>query len=159
MKQWFLGLEKQQQWTALLGGMVLLLLMLLLLVWQPLGQASQRLSASNQQISSSLQWMQNAAAEIKRLRKQNPSAQTSSNSAQNLSSVINTTVKANGLPMSRFQPDGQNEAQVWLDGVAFKDLMAWVSELERSKNVNIDSLSVNKTSTSGVVNARVRLQK
>jgi general secretion pathway protein M len=157
MKQWFLTLEKQQQWAVLLGGIVITLLMLVLLVWQPLAESSRQLRQSNREIAGSLRWMQQAAIEIKQLRK--GSSQPKTGTAQNLSIVINNTVKARNLPMSRFQPNGQDEAQVWLDGVVFKDLMVWLYDLESAKELAVDNLSVNSTEASGVVNARVRIRR
>jgi general secretion pathway protein M len=158
MKQWFLNLEKQQQWAVLLGGIAVSLILLVLLVWQPLAESSRQLRQSNQQAARSLHWMQQAAIEIKQLR-ESAAGGRKAGTAQNLSAVINNTVKSRSLPMSRFRPNGQDEAQVWLDGVVFKDLMAWLYELESAKGLAVDNLSVNSTDASGVVNARVKVRQ
>lgn len=160
MKEWFLQLQRQEQWAVLIGGTVLTLFLLNSLIWSPLSAESKQLRASNQKAAASLQWMRSAAEEIKRLKASGSvGSQSLASGNQNLSSIVNSTVKAKALPMTRFQPNGELEAQVWLDAVAFDELMVWIYELEAQQGLGIESLSVNKASQSGTVNARVRLSK
>jgi general secretion pathway protein M len=54
------------------------------------------------------------------------------------------------------QPQG-NELQVWIDEVAFKDLLKWLEQLSLSEGLQVQGIDLTRGEKSGVVRVR-RLQ-
>lgn len=71
--------------------------------------------------------------------------------------TINTTAKAKGIQLQRFEPDGKQGIRIWLDQVSFDMAIDWIETLETDKNILIEQITVDKVST-GIVNIRAVLR-
>jgi general secretion pathway protein M len=72
-----------------------------------------------------------------------------------LTQLVNRTTRSSGIPVARMQPQG-DELQVWIDQVAFNDLMAWLEQLEQ-QGVMIIQSDVSEVDLAGFVKVQ-RLQ-
>lgn len=154
--EWFTALPRRQQWFVVSGAIVVVLYVLYMALWAPLGDKVDKLSMRNQGATANLQWLRESAAEVQQLR---GSGGGSRQSQMSLSQMVDTSVARHGIRMSRFQPSGQTEAQVWLDTVEFNRLVAWLDQMENGYGVAIKNIAINAGNSDGMVNARVRFSK
>lgn len=137
-------------------GVALVLYLLYQMAWRPLAEANERLRLQNAAAAQSLATVMQLAAEYGELRRN--SAQNQSQ-GQNLAQVVDQTVAANNLHMSRFQPGSNGDVQVRLDNAPFDQVVRWLNQLESAHAVNIKEMAVAPGSASGLVNVSVRLYR
>ncbi len=150
---WFHALENREQWMLVLGGAVLLLYLIYIGLWRPLHVENKQLSERNAAAAETLQWMRNGA---ERLQQQQGRENTST--GQSISQLLNASVASGDIRFSRFQPRGEDLAQVWFEDTEFAKLFVWLESLSR-QNVAVSNLSVTGSSRSGLVSASLQLQK
>jgi general secretion pathway protein M len=141
--------------TLILGcGLVVVIYLLWLVVLVPIQNKRDQLLAANTASTHTLGRVQIAAAQIQQFRNAGASA-----SSENISGLIDSTLRANGLTMSGFQPGSNGEARVRLDRAAFGPLMQWLYEMEFKQGVAVSDLSIAATNEPGQVTVNLRLQK
>lgn len=155
--EWFTDLPRRQQWFVVIGGTILVLYVLYMALWAPLGDKVDKLSMRNQGAVANLAWLRESAEEVKQLRGAGGGSRRESQ--MSLSQMVDTSVARQGIRMSRFQPSGTTEAQVWLDKVEFNRLVAWLDQMENGYGVTIKNIAINAGNSEGIVNARVRFSK
>ncbi len=157
MQQWFNNLQRQEQLMLSLGGVVVLAYVLYALIWRPMANSVDTLQRQNQAAQESLQKMQVLAVEYKQLK--GAGAGRSGGSRQNLTRLIDSSVKKNKLTMNRFQPSSSGDVQVRFENAVFNHIVAWLNELENDNGVIVKDFSVTPGVASGVVNVSVRLRQ
>lgn len=145
---------RDQTMLALLAG-VLALYVLYQALWQPLAAANLRLQKQNEAAQTSLAAMTQMAAQLRALQQAN--TQTNTAQSENLTQLIDRTVAANSLRMSRFQPGSNGDVQVRLDNMPFDQVLRWLHELESAQAVTIRELVIAPGSAAGLVNVSARL--
>jgi len=141
--------------TLILGcGLAVLLYLLWLLVLVPIQNKRDQLLAANTASTQTLGRVQIAAAQIQQYRDAGANA-----SNENISSLIDSTLRANGLSMSGLQPGANGDARVRLDRAAYGPLMQWLYELEFKQGITVSELSIASTNDPGQVIVNLRLQK
>ena len=139
------------------GGLALLVIGIYLFVWEPLLEKQVALKASIESQQDLYQWMQKSAAEVRRYKgsgnhkKLNPSA---------MQSVINRTAKSAlpGALIKRIEKNRQQGVQVWVEQVAFDDMMKWLGGLQQKNGIQVASLVSERTGQVGRVNVRLVLK-
>ena len=114
------------------------------------------LTLQNKSAAESLHNVQALAEEYKTLKK---SGAGQSGQKQNLTRLIDSTVKKNQLNMSRFQPSSSGDVQVRFENAVFNNIITWINELESEHGAVVKDLSITKGSASGLVNVSVRLRQ
>ena len=151
----FLNKYNRREQMLILGcGLAVVIYLLWLLVLVPIGNKRDQLFNANTTSTQTLGRVQIVAAQITQLRTQGASA-----SSENISGIIDTTLRANGLAMSGFQPGSNGEARVRLDRAAYEPLMQWLYEIEFKQGIAVSDLSIATTNDPGQVTVNVRLQK
>lgn len=147
---------RDQAMLALLGG-VLLLYVIYMAGWRPLAQANAQLRLQLQAAEQSLENIGRLAAEFRLLQQR---SEQSGNAARgNLAEVIDRSVKAQQLQMSRLQPGSSGDVQVRLDNVAVDRALRWLDQLENAEAVQVRDLSMTVGASTGLVNLSVRLYR
>lgn len=158
MKQYWQNLQERERRLVIAGAVVLALLLLYAAVWSPfqdhVRSTRERVAAQQE----TLAWMQQAAAEINRLRGRTPSARPTGAS---LLTVTDQVARAQGLTeaLQRVQPDGQKGVRVWLEGAAFDSVLRWLDTLVARHGVTVSSFTVEAGAAPGQVNARIVLEE
>jgi general secretion pathway protein M len=151
----FLNKYSRRDQMLILGcGMAVALYLLWLLVLPPIQNKRDQLLAANVASTQTLGRVQIVAAQIQQARNAGATAST-----ENLSGLIDSTLRANGLSMSGFQPGANGEARVRLDRAAYEPLMQWLYEIEFKQGVTVSDLSIATTNDPGQVTVNLRLQK
>lgn len=159
MKAWWETLSMRERGLVAGGMTLVLILMIYALVWEPFQTSGRLLHQSVAEQRADLVWMRQAAGEVKRLS----AAGNGSGSAadgRSLLTLVDQTARAAGLgpALKRLAPQGEDKLSAQLDAVEFDQLIPWLGALEREHRIAIANLSVDRTGTSGRVNARVILQ-
>jgi general secretion pathway protein M len=121
----------------------------------PLNKKRDLLIRQNTATSESLGQVQMMVAQIQQLQNQGAQAQSS----ENISGVIDTSLRNNGLKMDGFQPGPSGDVRVRLEAARYDSLMQWLYELEYRHGIRILEISLAETRDIGVVTVNLRLQK
>lgn len=146
---------RDQAMLSLLGA-VLVLYVLYQVLWHPLAAANLRLQDGNAAAARSLGEVTNLAAQYRELQKNQGPGRARS---ENLTQLVDRSVAANQLHMSRFQPGSSGDVQVRLDNAAFDQVLRWLHQLESAEGVTIRELAVAPGGGTGLVNVSVRLYR
>jgi general secretion pathway protein M len=101
-----------------------------------------------------LAWMRSVAPELR-------AAGPVNGSGGSLVLVVDQTARAAGLAsaLSGSQPSGTGGIRVRLDGASFDTLVGWLAQLQQQHGIHVESATVDRTATSGIVNASLILKK
>jgi general secretion pathway protein M len=154
LKKWQQQLSLRDQKMLALAAGVLVLFALYQIALRPIAAANARLAAQNAAAQNSLAEVTQMAAQLRQL--QQTQAQQNGG-GENLTQLVDRTVAANQLHMSRFQPGSSGDVQVRLDNVSFDQTLRWLNDLESAQNVAVRELVVAPGAASGLVNVSVRL--
>ncbi len=156
MKAWWTSLGDRER-ALISGGAVMALAVLgYVLAWEPFQSSHRRLQQSVAEQRAELAWMRQAAQEIQRL---SGAAQPRSD-GRSLLTLVDQTARTAGLgaALKQITPQGDDKLSARLDAVEFDKLLPWLGVLEREHPITLINLSVDRTETPGLVNARVILQ-
>lgn len=151
----FLNKYNRREQMLILGcGLVVVVYLLWLMIFVPMQKKRDQLLAANIASTQTLGRVQIAAAQIQQFRNAGASG-----SSENISGLVDSTLRANGLSMSGFQPGPNGDARVRLDRAAFAPLMQWLYEIEFKQGITVSELSIASTNEPGQVTVTLRLQK
>lgn len=156
MKEWFEGLQPRERLMLMAGGTALVIMLFYLMIWTPVNRSVSRLEKTVVEQESLLQWMKEAAEEVKKLRGTSGGVGRIK-PGQSLLSLIDQTARTGrlGEALKRVKPDGENKVSVWLENAGFDDLTLWLESLQRTYGVEIVTMVVDQKDTPGKVDARV----
>lgn len=158
LKARFDQLPLRQQWLLVVAAILIAIYIAVAVVYRPLVAKRDLLAQQNAGAERTLQWMRGAIAEIRSLRGSG-NASAAATSGMTLSQLLESSAARHGLRVSRFQPSGDNEAQVWLDKVSFDAVVMLIDQLENQYGLDVLSVAVNGANAPGVVNVRLRFRK
>lgn len=151
----FLNKYNRREQMLILGcGVAVALYLLWLLVLTPIQNKRDQLLEANIATTQTLGRVQIVAAQIQQARSAGMNAST-----DNINGLIDSTLRANGLSMSGFQPGANGEVRVRLDRAAYGPLMQWLYEIEFKQGISVSDLSIASTNDPGQVTVNLRLQK
>jgi general secretion pathway protein M len=159
MKEWLAGLEPRERLMVYLAAGVLLLVLVYLLLLRPFHVSHDRLRAGVADQRETVQWMQQSAAQVKQL--QRSAASTSGGlGGRSLLSATDAAARAAGLgpSLKKVEPDGSQGVRVWLDGARFDDMVGWLDVMGTRYGVDVDTITIERGGSPGLVNARLNLQ-
>lgn len=157
MKQWWSGLNTREQRVVLAAAGVMLILVIYLFVWQPLVKERARLQISVEKLRDDTAWMKQASRQVKALR---GSGAVTRQPVTSLLGVINATARPvlKGAEIKRVEEDRSAGVRVWIESVAFDDMVIWLGDLKRRYNIDATSVSAERIPKPGRVNVRLILQ-
>lgn len=159
MKEWFEQLSASERRTLIAGAAVLTLLLLYTFLWRPIHKGVEETRARVESQRALLAWMQSAAVEAKSLMSSSSGAKPS-RGGQSLLSIVDQTARREKLAtaLKRVEPKGTDEVRVRLEDAVFDDTVAWLTRLQASYGVDVDSVSLERVG-SGRVNASITLKE
>ncbi|MES9946470.1 MAG: type II secretion system protein M [Candidatus Thiodiazotropha sp.] len=159
MKEWWQSKTPQEHMAMIIGAAAILLLLVYLLMWRPFNQALEKQSLLVESQRVTLSWMQDNLGLVKRLRSEQKGRGASSNEA--LLTLVDRTAKKIQLrqQIQRIKPQGDNGVQLWIEQAPFDTILKWLGGLTQTHAIEIDSLTIDRQEKSGLVNARLVLQR
>lgn len=146
--------NRREQMMLLACALAVTAYLLWLVVLAPIQNKRDQLLVANTASTQALGRVQIMAAQIQQMRSQGNTA-----NAGNISGVIDSSLRANGLSMSGFQPGANGEVRVRLERAPYEALMQWLYEMEFKQGISVSDLSIAATNDIGQVTVNLRLQK
>ena len=146
--------NRREQMMLLACALAVAVYLLWLVVLTPIQNKRDQLLAANTASTQALGKVQIMAAQIQQMR-----SEGANTNAGNISGVIDSSLRANGLSMSGFQPGANGEVRVRLERAAYEPLMQWLYEMEFKQGISVSDLSIAATNDVGQVTVNLRLQK
>ncbi len=146
--------NRREQMMLLACALAVAVYLLWLVVLTPIQNKRDQLLAANTASTQALGKVQIMAAQIQQMRSQGNTA-----SSANISGVIDSSLRANGLSMSGFNPGSNGEVRVRLERAPYDALMQWLYEMEFKQGISVSELSIAATNDVGQVTVNLRLQK
>ncbi len=153
MKQWWSSISEREQRLVLGLSLVLFIGGLYWGLWQPITARAQAAENAVSSQRSQLNWVQDSANKIIANRGE---GSTSEISDTGLSQVVNETARRYRVEVIRMQPRNE-ELQVWVQPLAYDDLLSWLSHLREAHGIDAQFLDVTRGEQSGLVDVN-RLQ-
>lgn len=150
------ALAPRERVLVLSASVFVALTLLYLLAWEPLVSAhAQRVEALDRARLLSMRIEEVAA----RLQGAGPGRSVDRNTS--LLAAVDQTSRSPtlGKAPSRLQPEGDREVKIWIEDVAFDNLLRWLQELDTRYGISAASAEIERGSASGVVSVRLTLMR
>ncbi len=160
MKEWWSGLQVSERRILIIGAVALGLILPYFGIWQPMKNDVAELEKQVQEQQAVKRWMQQSSAEVQQLRGAGNSNSVRPQDGRSLLAVVDQTAKRSGLGpgLKRLEPEGQASVKVWLEQVAFDQMVAWLTSLEQKNGLAVDTITIDRQDMDGRVNARMTLE-
>ena len=158
MKAWWLGLQANERRTLSVGGAALLVILLYFGAWAPLRDDAVQMEKQVQELQALKRWMEQASQQANRL--QSRASTQNKRSGRSWLSVVDQAAKRGRLGgnLKRLEPDGKAGVKVWLEQVSFDDMARWLVGLEQQYRLAVATITIDRQTESGRVNARMTLR-
>jgi general secretion pathway protein M len=152
LKAWYAGLEQREQRAVALGAVILGLIVLGLGVLLPLQSAVSRALKGNETRREDLAWMRANAPEIRARGGELPP-----DTGEAPVVLVDRVGREVGLGSSLrgTQPNTSGGVHVQLEAAPFDTLVTWLDTLDRHYGLAIESITVDRTPSPGLVNASI----
>lgn len=156
MKAWFNSLPKREQILLIVASVLIFFFIIVNGIYKPVLDKKQRLLSANEATVKDIAWAKQTGDKIRQLR---GLSTTPKSGRMSLSQMADQAAARHQLRIARFQPSGNNEAQIWLEKVEYKKVLAWLDQLESDYGLTIKTAAINSANVSGFVTARIRIKK
>jgi general secretion pathway protein M len=153
VKDWFLRYNPREQLLLLLMAFFLGAYLLYFMVLTPVAAKRDEMAARNNAAVEVLKRVDGMVSEVLRLQNSNEGV----SQKRNLTTLINQSTSALGLPVSRLQPNSRGEIQVRVENASFDDLLKWLHDMEFNQSLLVREVSITQAGSPGRVNASVRI--
>ncbi|RYY03865.1 MAG: type II secretion system protein M [Gammaproteobacteria bacterium] len=147
--------NRREQMTLLIGALLIVFYIIWLAVLSPLNNKRDSLLKTTESNQQTLGKVQLLAKQYEILSKQSSQV----NASGDISGLIDSSLRDNGMTMGSFTPGTGGEARVRVDKVASETLMQWLYDLETKYHIVIRELSITAANDPGQVSVNVRLAK
>ncbi|MEO5376567.1 MAG: type II secretion system protein M [Magnetococcus sp. DMHC-6] len=151
--------SSREQLVLAVGGGVLIAIGIVFLFWLPLIDHIQDRHQQMVERVSTLHWMEESAVEVKRLKVAPVRSGGGNVKRGSLFALADQTARAQSLAgaIKQVEPQGENRVRILLEGASFEKLVAWLVNINQNLGVEVQSLTVEKESSPGLVRARLLL--
>lgn len=155
LKEKYLAMPERDRRALLILGIFLLPALLYFALVFPVQRAHSSLSQQLEAKQADLQWMQESAAKMKSMRGSNVGGQRQ---GRGLSQLVSDSAPRYQLQISRIQPRGDDEIQVWLEDAPFDQLVHWLHQSEQDFGLVVASINMTAGKNPGWVKMQVKFK-
>jgi len=155
LKEKYQAMPERDRRALLMLGIFLLPALLYFALIFPVQRAHARFSQELEAKQSELQWMQESVAKMQSLR---GSAVGTQRQGRGLSQLISDSAPRYQLQISRIQPRGDDEIQVWLEDAPFDQLVQWLHQSEQDFGLVVASINMTAGKNPGWVKMQVKFK-
>ncbi len=139
---------------VLAGGIAVLLTVLYLGAWQPVVKAHAQRAEALDRARATAARIEEAGAQ---LQSSGPGRQVDRSTS--LLAAVDQTSRSPmlGKAPSRVQPEGEREVKIWIEDVAFTNLLRWLQDLDTRYGISADSAEIERGTAPGLVSVRLSL--
>lgn len=159
LKDWFFGLQPRERLIIGAGAILVVLTAIYMLGLAPFYKSVNTLQQAVTAKKADLAWMRSVAGEAQVLGANQPLVATPT--GESLVVLVDRTAREAGLSsaLTGQTPNGESGIRVRLEGAAFDMAMMWLANLTISHAVDIESATFDRTSTPGLVNVNLVLNR
>jgi general secretion pathway protein M len=159
VKDWYRGLQPRERVIVLCGAVLVVATALYLFALQPFYSALGAREASVSKKEADLAWMRSVAGEMQALAASQPMVAVPTD--ESLVVLIDRTAREAGLAsaLTGQTPSGETGIRVRLESASFDRAMMWLANLELSHRISIESATFDRTSSPGLVNINLVLNR
>jgi type II secretory pathway component PulM len=148
------NLEPREQRSLAALGAFLLFVVAWVGVFKPVEQGWQDNAAAYQEANADLVWMQAHAAQVQQIKNDLHADDAP------LVSVATDEARAQGIVVSRAEPQGDGSLHLTLNSVSFARMLSWLEALERKHGISPAEFSIESPNDApGHVNASLLLRR
>lgn len=148
--------NRREQTILLVGALAVTLYLLWKLLLVPLQDWRERQLQANVNANQTLGRVELLSAQLERARERE---REGGGDTSSLNALVDTSLRANQLDMSGFQPGTGGQVRVRLEDVPYDRFMQWLYDMEYQNGVGVVDFSMAGTSEAGRVTVNIRLQK
>ena len=159
-QNWYQGLQQREKLLVLGASAVIAFTLFYLIIWEPVHKNLEEQSQRYQTQLGILQWMQNAADEVRRL-KATGSSKKVTRSNQPVTLIVENSAATAGIKpyLSRLESTSDKGARATVDAASFDQLLLWLNTLQTSYGITVRSANIDRDDKPGAVNARLTLNR
>jgi len=148
MKAWWESLAPREQRLVMALLPVVAVAVFYFALWQPLSRGAEQSAQQMALAQRDLAWMKEQAERVL-----SAAPRSAGKSDGSLSTIVNQIAGSRGITISRLQPQGE-ALQVWIDEVAWGDLLGFLEMLKRDHGVQVTSVDLARSDVPGLVKVR-----
>lgn len=152
---WYQALPPRDAQVVKALSFAVLLALVYLWVWVPAEKYSSQATAK---LSKEKELHAFMKANAYKVSTGSSSAAAARASGQSILALVNSTSKAKGIALNRFEPEGENGLRIWLDKVKFDNAIDWLDLLENERGVRVSQINIDRVEP-GTVNLRAVLKR
>ncbi|MCK7592783.1 type II secretion system protein GspM [Pseudomarimonas salicorniae] len=154
MRAWWQGLAERERRLVRFGAGLALLMLWFGLLFAPAREARDQWRQRAESADAALRWMQAAASQLSA----RPAAPAALDDRRSLLARVDEGARSAGLGTSllRVEPLANGRVRIQLQAAPFDQTMDWLQPL-RAQGVQVEELSVQRSTGVGLVDARITL--
>ena len=156
LQQRFTALSPKDRLALTVLGVFLSLLIVIYLLILPANRFAIDAAQHHQQRAELLAWMRANETPARMLTSQN-SDQPSQSQGQSILSLASQSAQTHNISFKRFEPFDENGLRVWLDNIAFNDMLMWLTQMQDQYGVQVHQANVDRGKSSGMITAKLEL--
>jgi general secretion pathway protein M len=152
LRTWYASLQQREQRVVTIGAIALGLIIVIGGILMPLQSAVSSAVKGTETRREDLAWMRVNAPEVRALGGQLPA-----DTGEAPVVLVDRVGREAGLAtaLRGTQPNATGGVRVQLEGAPFDTMITWLDNLDRQYGLAIESISVDRTPTPGLVNASI----
>ena len=156
LKQWFINLEKREQRMLVIGAVAVIFYLIYGVMFRGLVDAREKLEKQNAQQQESLEWMRGAAQTIASLKQGGSRIDVSGKS---LTQLAEEAARDADVRITRMNPSGDSEAQLWIEREKFSGVLVFVNRMEIDYGFQMLDVSITSANSPDIVNLRLKFAR
>lgn len=152
------AMPKRDQQALMALGIALLLAVLYFLVWSPAHEFATKQQANLNSSQELLSWVRANEGIAKTLVSNAGESSSQILDSQSLVSTVSANAQKHKIKLKRFEPSGDRKVRVWLEKVPFNTVIVWLRDLNKTYNIEVSQVSIDKDEKGGLVNVRLTLK-
>lgn len=156
LQQRFTALSPKDRLALTVLGIFLSLLIVIYLLILPANRFAIDAAQHHQQRAELLAWMRANETPARMLTSQH-SDQPRPSQGQSILSLASQSAQTHNISFKRFEPFGENGLRVWLDNIAFNDMLLWLTQMQDQYSIEVLQASVDRGKSSGMITAKLEL--
>ena len=160
MRAWWDNLAERERRIVLISGLVLLLAAVFLFLIEPTLERREALNGQLQNLVNEQAWMEAQAPAVRARAQAGVTGRAGpARAGGSPLGIVDVSARSAGLgsALRRVRPQ-ESAVEAELEGAPYTDLMRWLATLEDRHGLRIISLSIDRGSEPGRVNAQLRVE-
>ena len=160
IKDYWKQLSTRERQLLILTGVVVMITLFYFSLWQPLQDGIDNNRKRLQAQSNQLQLIQQQAAEAQQLSGSGKRRQGRVTDSSSMLAIIERTANQKKIKtaLQKIQPEGQDGVRLWLEDIAFDQLIDWLSLLDTQHGIYVSDISLQRDDKPGRVDGRLLLR-